>query len=54
MRSDVPEGIARVLFTVYGGVIVLLHGFIKKSERTPKDDLKIAKTRKREVLNGKA
>lgn len=54
VRSDVPEGIARVLFTVDGGVMVLLHGFIKKSEQTPKDDLKIAKTRKREVLNGKA
>ncbi len=54
VRSDVPEGIARVLFTVDGGVMVLLHGFIKKSQKTPKDDLKLAKDRKKEVLNGKA
>lgn len=40
-----------MLFTIDGGQMVLLHGFIKKSDKTPKHDLKVAKTRKREVLN---
>ncbi|MCP4553702.1 MAG: type II toxin-antitoxin system RelE/ParE family toxin, partial [Bacteroidetes bacterium] len=30
VRSRVPNGIARVLFTVDGNVMILLHGFIKK------------------------
>ena len=51
VRSSIPDGIARVLFTIDGGQMVLLHGFIKKSDKTPKHDLKVAKTRKREVLN---
>ena len=41
--------IARVLFTVHDNVIVLLHGFIKKSQKTPKDDLDLANERKRKV-----
>ena len=53
-RSDVPEGIARVIFTVDGGEMVLLHGFMKKSKKTSRDDLRLAKTRKKEALNGKA
>ena len=35
VRSHVDEGIARVLFTLEGGVMVLLHGFLKKSAKTP-------------------
>jgi phage-related protein len=31
VRSDLHNKIARVLFTVSGDVMVLLHGFIKKS-----------------------
>lgn len=36
----------RVLFTVEGSVMVLLHGFIKKSQKTPASDLAAAKQRK--------
>ena len=36
---------ARVLFTVQGSTIVLLHGFIKKVRKTPYQDLQLAKTR---------
>ena len=32
--------------------MVLLHGFIKKSQKTPANDLKIAKERRDRVLNG--
>lgn len=53
VRSDITnKEIARVLFTVYGQVMVLLHGFIKKSQKTPANDLKIAKERRDRVLNG--
>lgn len=46
VRSHLSQGrIARVLFTVYGGEMALLHGFIKKSQKTPSDDLKLARHR---------
>ena len=36
VRSDLPRGrIARVLFCVRDSRMVLLHGFIKKSQKTP-------------------
>ena len=47
VRVDLPSGIARVLFTVFKVDAVLLHGFIKKSEKTPLPDLKTAKQRKK-------
>jgi phage-related protein len=40
--------IARVLFSVHRGRIVALHGFIKKSQKTPDEDLALARRRKRE------
>ncbi len=45
VRIQLDKRIARVLFTSYQGVMVLLHGFIKKSQKTPPNDLKIAKQR---------
>lgn len=47
VRVDLLSGIARVLFTVFSGDAVLLHGFIKKSQKTPLSDLKTAKQRKK-------
>jgi len=35
IRSNIKDGIVRIIFTVYEGNIVLLHGFIKKSQKTP-------------------
>jgi phage-related protein len=53
IRSDITnKEIARILFTVKNGIMVLLHGFIKKSQKTPTNDLKIAKDRRDRVLNG--
>jgi phage-related protein len=37
--------IARILLTFFDGTIVLLHGFIKKDQKTPKDDLELARKR---------
>lgn len=45
VRSHIAAGVARVLFTVDGPVMVLLHGFVKKSQKTPASDLKTAQQR---------
>lgn len=47
IRIHLDGRIARVLFTVSNGKIVLLHGFIKKSQATPQPDFKLAKDRMR-------
>ncbi len=47
VRIRLPAGITRVMFTVGEGRMILLHGFIKKSQKTPADDLALAKTRRR-------
>lgn len=47
VRSRLPGRIARILFTTNPGQMILLHGFIKKSQKTPKEDLELAKTRVR-------
>jgi len=44
-RSHLPGGIARVMFTVDGSTMVLLHGFIKKSQATPQQELATARRR---------
>ena len=54
VRSNLPDGtIARVLFCIDQEHLVLLHGFIKKSQKTPKQDLDLALTRKRNLEAGK-
>ena len=45
VRSTLKNRIARILFTVEGQVMVLLHGFIKKSQKTQANDLELAKRR---------
>jgi len=48
VRSSLPQGrIARVLFCVEQGRMVLLHGFIKKTQKTPQQDIDLALKRKR-------
>ena len=41
--------IARVFFTVVDHVMVLLHGIIKKTQKTPQQDLTLAKRCRNEV-----
>jgi phage-related protein len=49
VRSDLPSSrTARVLFFVKDGRLVVLHAFIKKTQKTPDEDLKIARKRRRE------
>ena len=41
--------IARVIFMVHDGQMVLLHGFIKKTQKTPQSELDLARKRMKEV-----
>jgi len=45
VRSHLAGGIGRVLFTVDGQTMVLLHGFVKKLQKTPAAELKTARQR---------
>ena len=52
LRLKGAEGIARVFFcTMLGQKIVMLHSFIKKTQKTPEKELKIAKQRMKEIKN---
>lgn len=53
VRSRLDDRIGRVLFTVEAGVMVLLHGFIKKSQKIPASDLALARQRNAK-LRGRA
>ena len=49
VRSGLPSNrIARVLFCVVRDRIVVLHGFIKKTQKTPDEELSLARKRKKE------
>src|SRR5205807_8713636 len=48
VRTDLAEGrTARVLFCVHGRQMVLLHGFMKKTQKIPRADVALARTRMR-------
>jgi len=50
VRSNLTGGrIARVLFCMHRGQMVLLHGFIKKTQQTSDRDLDLAVKRKKEL-----
>lgn len=52
VRSSFSNTIARVLFIMHEGQMVLLHGFIKKTQKTSQQDLDIALTRVKEIKRG--
>jgi phage-related protein len=50
LRMKSKEGIGRVLYcTIVNKNIVMLHSFVKKSQKTPQKELETAKTRMKEV-----
>ena len=50
LRIKSKEGIARVFYgTVIRGEIIMLHGFVKKSKKTPPKELAIARRRLKEA-----
>jgi len=50
VRSSLPsQRIARLILCFHQDCLVVLHGFIKKTQKTPKNDMEVAKRRLREV-----
>ena len=48
VRSSLPRGrIARVIFCVAKGQMILLNGFIKKTQKTPQREIELALKRKK-------
>lgn len=53
LRPKAKEGIGRVFYCTHvGRHVVVLHSFVKKTQETPKNELRIARTRLSEVRNG--
>lgn len=54
VRSNLTSRrIARVFFTISGSTMLLLHGFIKKTQKTPLRDLRLAERRMKEYSHGR-
>jgi len=50
VRSTVPSRrIARLILCFHEGTLVVLHGFIKKTRKTPAEDLALATRRMKEI-----
>ena len=49
IRVRVKDGIARVLFTIEAKEAILLHGFIKKSQKIPADELHTVQARLKQL-----
>ena len=55
VRAKGQEGIGRVMYCMrIGRRVVVLHCFVKKSQKTPIRDLEIALSRKKELENEQA
>jgi len=52
VRTNLPNGVSRVFFKIWKKNMVLLHGIIKKTQKTPKQDLDHAKKQKDKVMAG--
>lgn len=48
VRTRLPQRIARTLFALVDNEIVVLHGFIKKTQQTPLRELELARQRQRQ------
>ena len=52
VRSSLPSRReARVLFGFHDGMLIALHAFIKKAQKTPADELALARRRLKEVAS---
>jgi phage-related protein len=53
LRPRGREGVGRAFYCyVAGRRVVILHAFVKKTQETPEQDLRIARRRMKEVHNG--
>jgi phage-related protein len=52
LRIKAAEGIARVFYcSIVGRRIVILHQFVKKTDKTPAKELQVARRRMKEIIN---
>ncbi len=52
LRIKDQKGIYRIIYFAYTGQeFIMLNGFVKKTQKTPKKEIELAKTRMKEVLN---
>ena len=49
VRSNIRDGIARVIFFLHQGNLIILNGFVKKTRRTPEAEIELARKRKKET-----
>jgi phage-related protein len=49
VRSNIRDGIARVIFFLHDDKLILLNGFVKKTRKTPDAEIELALKRKRET-----
>ncbi len=51
VRSNLSDStIGRVIFCIISGEMILLHGFIKKTQKTPTHDIALADKRRKELM----
>ena len=50
VRSQLGDRIARVIFYIENKKMILLHGFIKKTQKTPQQELELALKRKKQLV----
>ena len=50
VRTSLHKTNARILFAIRKDKMLVLHGFIKKTQKTPKKEIRIAKTRYMDAL----
>jgi phage-related protein len=52
VRSSLPsKREARVIFGFHEGILIALHAFIKKAQKTPRVELALARHRMKEVMS---
>jgi phage-related protein len=49
LRSTIRHGIARIIFVVHEERLVLLNGFTKNTQKTPENELELARKRKNDI-----
>ena len=51
VRSNLSDGrIGRVIFSIENGEMILLHGFIKKTQKSPLHEITLAAKRRKEII----
>ena len=49
VRSNITKGIARIIFFLHEEKLVILNGFVKKTQKTPDGEIELARKRKKET-----